>query len=231
MDYFESYYVPEVALWGFGWTFPFSEHLNLGLTFLRSETRENRRLLLDRLEFMLERYLPSSRLVEGRTLIHRRGALIPMGLARRIHDDSCLVVGDAAGFVGAFTGVGITYAMHSATVAAEVAIEALRKKDLSAKFLSLYPRRWRRSKKYRRLLIMEYLRKVFLFIHRVDSQFLNKMKFVFNVVAYPAQGQRLRLVELVRILLYPLLGNPDVKTILSVKPGKGTSSSVFGKGG
>ena len=231
MDYFESYYVPGIALWGFGWSFPFSEHLNLGLTFLRTEIRENRRLLLDRVEFMLERYLPSSRLVKERTMIHRRGALIPMGLARRIHDDSCLVVGDAAGFVGAFTGVGITYAMHSGTVAAEVAIEALDRKDFSAKFLSLYPRRWRRSKKYRKLLIMEYLKKIFLWIHRVDSQFLNKIKYVFNVMAYPAQGRRLRFVELVRVVFYPLLGNPEVKTVHRIKPGKAASGSMVGKGG
>jgi geranylgeranyl reductase family protein len=230
MDYFECYYVPEIAKWGFGWLFPFSQHLNLGLCFLRSEVGKNRGLLLDRLNFMLHNYPPSSQLVERRAVILRRGALIPMDLARRIHDDSCLVVGDAAGFVAAFTGVGITYALHSGAAAAEVAIEALRSGDFSAAFLAQYPRRWCSSKKFKRLRLMNLLKRVLLVIHRIDPQFTNKIKFIFNIFFSYPKDQHVRVAEIIRIVFYPLLGNPKVKAIRRVDPHKGTSKVAIGKG-
>ncbi len=69
MDYWESYYLPEIARWGFGWVFPFAEHMHLGLCFLKSEMNHKQRLLLDRLEFMLTDYVPSSSRVSNLQLL------------------------------------------------------------------------------------------------------------------------------------------------------------------
>ncbi len=220
MDYWESYYVPEIARWGFGWVFPFAEHMHLGLCFLKSEMNHKQRLLLDRLEFMLTDYVPSLSRVSNLRLLLRRGALIPMGLARSIHDDSCLVVGDAAGFVGTLSGAGISYAMHAAVIAAHVANEALDSDDFSAPSLNRYPRRWHQTRKYKALKIMDIMKKVFLQIHKIDPQALNKLLFLFGVLRSPPEGARLPSRDILRVLLYPLLGNPSVRAASVVAPRK-----------
>jgi len=220
MDFWASYYVPRIATWGFGWIFPFAHHLHLGLCFLRSEIGNRERVLLDRLEFMLNDYAHSSTLVGKRRMISRRGALIPMELAARIHGDSCLVVGDAAGLVGAFSGSGIAYAMHSGRAAARTADEALRKGDFSAAFLSSYPARWQKTRKYKALKVMDVLKKILLVVHRVDPQALNKLMFLFGVIRSGGGPDRLRWHEMLRILFYPALGNPCVKTTSVVPPRK-----------
>jgi len=231
VDYFEGFFVREAGATSFGWMFPFADHVNFGMAFLRSEMRKNRRVLQDLLDFMLRRYEPSSRLTKGRRLLRKRGALIPMKLAKRFHGDSCLVVGDAAGFVAAMTGVGITYAMHSGLYAAETAIEALDKRDFSEAFLARYPRRWRRSRKYRKLWVMDVLRRGFLLIHRVDPQFMNKVNFFLNIQFFKAQGKGLGFLDGIRVLFYPLLGRPDLRLVRVSKPRKGAASGNLVKSG
>ena len=230
-DAFEGFFVREKGASSFGWMFPFADHLNLGFAFLRSEMRKNRHVLQDLTDFMLRRYEPSSRFAQGRRLLRKRGALIPMKLAKRFHGDSCLVVGDAAGFVAAMTGVGITYAMHSGLYAAEAAVEALTREDFSAAFLERYAQRWRRSRKYRRLRIMDVLRRAFLLIHRVDPQFMNKVTFFLNIVFFKPEGKGLRFLDGIRVLLYPLLGRPDLRLVRVSKPKKGDVSADLGKTG
>jgi flavin-dependent dehydrogenase len=58
-------------------------------------------------------------------------------------DDGVLLVGDAQGFLDPFTGEGIFAALRSAEVAAEVADEALRGGDCSARALAPAHRRHR----------------------------------------------------------------------------------------
>lgn len=59
--------------------------------------------------------------------------------------DGALLVGDAAGYYDPFTGQGIFRALRSAELAAQVADEALRAGDLSARALAPYDRAWRRA--------------------------------------------------------------------------------------
>jgi menaquinone-9 beta-reductase len=56
----------------------------------------------------------------------------------------CLLIGDAAGFYDPFTGQGVTFALMTAALAAEVAHEALRRGDGSRRVLRQYGHRRRR---------------------------------------------------------------------------------------
>ena len=54
------------------------------------------------------------------------GAALPMGFNRTPHyRDGLLLVGDAGGMVNPFNGEGIAYAMESAAIAAQCAVQAL----------------------------------------------------------------------------------------------------------
>lgn len=54
------------------------------------------------------------------------GAALPMGFNRTPHyREGLLLVGDAGGMVNPFNGEGIAYAMHSARIAAECAVQAM----------------------------------------------------------------------------------------------------------
>ena len=70
------------------------------------------------------------------------GAALPMGFNRTPHyRDGLLLVGDAGGMVNPFNGEGIAYAMQSAALAAECAIQALARADGPARERALrhYP--------------------------------------------------------------------------------------------
>jgi flavin-dependent dehydrogenase len=60
---------------------------------------------------------------------------------RRQSTAGCLLLGDAAGFYDPFTGQGVTFALLTALLAAEVVGRALAENDLSERRLSEYARR------------------------------------------------------------------------------------------
>jgi len=72
-----------------------------------------------------------------------RQKILPLGAIERTYGDRLLAVGDAAGLVKPTTGGGIHYSILSASLAADVAVDALRRDRLDAEALSLYERRWR----------------------------------------------------------------------------------------
>ncbi len=71
-----------------------------------------------------------------------RGAALPMGFNRQPHyANGMLLLGDAGGMVNPFNGEGIAYAMESASLAAEVVVQALARPEGAARELALagYP--------------------------------------------------------------------------------------------
>jgi flavin-dependent dehydrogenase len=68
---------------------------------------------------------------------------LPLNRIVRTYGERLLVVGDAAGLVKPTTGGGIYYSLVSASIAADVLVEALSEDDLSASRLAEYERRWR----------------------------------------------------------------------------------------
>ena len=81
--------------------------------------------------------------------VHSEGArprlkFLPLRTISRTFGDRLLVVGDAAGLVKPTTGGGIHYSIVSASLACDVAENALRRDRLEAGALSVYQSRWRR---------------------------------------------------------------------------------------
>jgi digeranylgeranylglycerophospholipid reductase len=69
---------------------------------------------------------------------------LPLGPIDHTFGDRLLVIGDAAGLVKPTTGGGIYYSIVSASLAAEVAVDALERDRLDAPSLAAYEVRWRR---------------------------------------------------------------------------------------
>ncbi|UNT00501.1 geranylgeranyl reductase family protein [Streptomyces tubbatahanensis] len=112
---------------GYSWIFPLGDgRVNVGLGVLndsRTGSMQTRRLL----ETWLARTPAAWGLREdGNADGPLRGAALPMGFNRLPHyRDGLVLIGDAGGMVNPCNGEGITYAMESAELAADVAGQAL----------------------------------------------------------------------------------------------------------
>jgi geranylgeranyl reductase family protein len=72
-----------------------------------------------------------------------RQKILPLGAIDRTFGDRMIAIGDAAGLVKPTTGGGIYYSIVSASLAADVAVDALARDRLDAQTLSAYERAWR----------------------------------------------------------------------------------------
>jgi geranylgeranyl reductase family protein len=99
-----------VAKSGYGWIFPHRGYYSVGIGGLSSRLRHPRQAMLQ--------FLKKNGFSEKQRL---HGHLIPQGgNTRRIALGRVLLAGDAAGFVDAFTGEGICYALSSGKIAGQV---------------------------------------------------------------------------------------------------------------
>jgi geranylgeranyl reductase family protein len=99
-----------VADGGYGWIFPHRGYYSVGIGGLSSRLHHPRKVMLQ--------FLKKNGFSEGQRL---HGHLIPQGgNEMRTALGRVLLAGDAAGFVDAFTGEGICYALSSGKIAGQV---------------------------------------------------------------------------------------------------------------
>lgn len=108
--------------WGYGWVFPKSERLSVGVAVFQSK----RHGLKDAFHTLL------SRLHLNEYPLQVYGHPIPTGgRNREIKRDRVLLAGDAAGLNDPLSGEGIAHAVHSGKIAAEHVAAALESGDFS----------------------------------------------------------------------------------------------------
>jgi len=113
---------------GYGWVFPKREHFSVGVAGLLSEFKEPKSVFVNFLKKL-----------NFNTDIRFHAHLIPAGgYEREVCSDRIILVGDAAGYVDAFYGEGIQYAIHSGKLAADVILESHKKGDFSKEELTKY---------------------------------------------------------------------------------------------
>jgi geranylgeranyl reductase family protein len=130
---------------GYGYVFPKRAHVDAGVGFLLSFFKA--RLEGSPWDHHV-RFIEDARakgIVRGAARReHFKAYRIPLGgPLPRTSTDRVLLAGDAAGFVNAYTGEGIYYAMVSGEHAGETAARALARGDCSARSLAEYEGRWR----------------------------------------------------------------------------------------
>jgi flavin-dependent dehydrogenase len=133
--------------YGYGYVFPKSGHLNVGVGFkldyylanLRGEHYAHHQAFVGDLK--------SKQLVTGQSnRANFRAFPLPIsGPLARTYADRVLLAGDAGGFVNAVTAEGIYYAMVSGDLAARAALAAIRSGNFGSAQLRGYENAWKRE--------------------------------------------------------------------------------------
>jgi geranylgeranyl reductase family protein len=132
---------------GYGYVFPKTAHVDAGVGFLLSFFKrelsgspyEHHRRFL---EEAVDKNWVSGRSNQANFKAYR----LPLGgPIARTYADGVLLAGDAAGFVNAYTGEGIYYAMVTGQLAGDAAARALAEGDASAARLAAYQVAWQRE--------------------------------------------------------------------------------------
>ena len=136
-----------IAPGGYAWVFPKGHQTaNIGLVMIPEPG--NPKTPIQYLNEFVQARFP------GRSILAQVVGGIPItNVLSKMVADGYLAVGDAAHQSDPLTAGGITNGMHGGLFAAEVAIQAIKQNDTSARFLSQYERRWDAEfgKLYRRL--------------------------------------------------------------------------------
>jgi geranylgeranyl reductase family protein len=101
--------------YGYGWVFPKTDHLSVGLYTLAPRTRNIRTELCA--------YARSKGLADGESAAVEAFRLPVGGFVLRAPKCPVYIVGDAGGFADALTGEGIYYALESGRLAGETAVD------------------------------------------------------------------------------------------------------------
>jgi geranylgeranyl reductase family protein len=133
--------------YGYGYVFPKTSHLNVGVGFkldyylsnLRGEHYTHHQAFVD--------HLKSKHLITGRSnRANFRAFPLPIsGPLARTYADRVLLAGDAGGFVNALTAEGIYYGMVSGELAARAALDAIRSGSFAGAQLHGYEAAWKQE--------------------------------------------------------------------------------------
>ncbi|NIA19438.1 MAG: geranylgeranyl reductase family protein [Xanthomonadaceae bacterium] len=117
-DFIEFYYLKELPE-GYAWIFPYQNVVSVGigdtLQSLKKEDINLKRVLDD---FITHHPIAAGKL-QGHTIVHKAGGIIPVTIPAALHGTSTLLLGDAAGLANIIHGGGIYHARKSAVIASE----------------------------------------------------------------------------------------------------------------
>lgn len=110
--------------WGYGWCFPKGESLNIGIGCRVDKAKG----LREKWEKLLTKIANDKDIKISE--FEKTSARVPLGgNSERIFGRRSMLVGDAAGLVSSVSGEGISFAIESGRLAADVATEAVRDKS------------------------------------------------------------------------------------------------------
>jgi electron transfer flavoprotein-quinone oxidoreductase len=132
------------AVFPVGYSFFTAEGFHIGLGCYMDWWQKNPHYYLRKM-FALEGVQKQIALCDGQAREFQNHLVTFLTAPARTYSDSVMLVGDAAGFACPFEAEGVYYAMVSGELAAEVAVKAIGRGDVSAEALSEYETRWKQS--------------------------------------------------------------------------------------
>ncbi len=134
--YIHLFFGRDVAPLGYAWIFPKAFSANVGLGILEKGAR------MKAYEYLIKFIKEHEEIFKDAQPIEINGGGVPVAHFTEMVADGVMLVGDAAQLVNPIHGGGMTRAIHSSIMAAEVADKALRKGDVSKEMLKEYERMW-----------------------------------------------------------------------------------------
>ncbi len=147
---------------GYGWVFPKSSHLSIGVGTYSQKIKS--------LKHYLTAYVKSKDEKNSASITTVKGHLIPCMPCKNsvFADDRGLLVGDAAGFTDPVTGEGIYFALKGALIASEVILNAV---ESGHKHMELY----------NKLLNKEFLKEL-TYAKRLGYLLYNHPRLVYKIL-------------------------------------------------
>jgi len=142
-DTLELYYGDSVAPGGYGWIFPKSRGVTVGVGF---PVPKRKGRISDYLDFFVKNHPIAHHKLQNARIYRKTGGIVPMkGVVSETFSDNLIIVGDAAGHVSPISAEGIYYSMICAMNAANVTIEAVSENDFSKNKLKKYEKEWKKE--------------------------------------------------------------------------------------
>ena len=135
-NYIHLFFGNEVSPLGYAWIFPKAFSANVGLGILEKGAKMR---AYDYLKKFIEEH---EDIFKNASPIEINSGGVPVAHFTGMAADGVMLVGDAAQLVNPIHGGGIVRAMHSSIMAAEVAEQALKEKNLSKERLMEYENMW-----------------------------------------------------------------------------------------
>jgi len=167
------YYGNDIAPGGYVWIFPKGSTMaNVGIGIKTSKEGDRTA------KKFLDRFIERHPLIfqEASAVEFNSGGVPVRQTVEALAGDGLMIVGDAAQLVNPITGGGIKLAMISGKMAAEVAVESIKKGDVSRRQLSAYQRQWD-AEHGKRLKKMVKLQR---FTERLTNEDFNKLAAILT---------------------------------------------------
>jgi digeranylgeranylglycerophospholipid reductase len=133
-----SQYAPR----GYAWAFPRGNgRVRLGVGVLHPDCDDDARVYLDRIMHELPQF--AGKFKDASPIEYHTGLFPSEGPVERFSRDGLLLAGDSGGHGSTLVGEGIRFAIYSGQLAGQVAAEAVKVGDTSAKALSRFDKQWR----------------------------------------------------------------------------------------
>ncbi len=128
--YFDSY--------GYLWVFPKNKDLaNIGFGAFKNTEKINTKQIFNQL---LKKIAPKAQMIKPYA-----GCVPCSGPIKKTYHDRLLICGNAAGQVHAGVGEGIYYALEAGQLAAQTALQSLKRNNFKQSFLKKYEKAWKKS--------------------------------------------------------------------------------------
>lgn len=134
--YIHLFFGREVAPLGYAWIFPKAFSANVGLGILEKGAK------MCAYDYLIKFIKDNPEMFARAQPIEINAGGVPVAHFTEMVAEGVMLIGDAAQLVNPIHGGGITRAMHSSLMAAEVAGEALKKGDVSKDMLAGYEKMW-----------------------------------------------------------------------------------------
>ncbi|MCD6373892.1 MAG: NAD(P)/FAD-dependent oxidoreductase [Caldisericaceae bacterium] len=197
------YFLPDLYPWGYGWIFPNKLESNIGVGSILPEL--DKEPLKQKLFYFIESFKPTAKLLQGRKIVDKKGGYIPMWMLNTLSDDSQLLLGDAAGMVSPLFGAGIDYAIEAAEASAPVIEKAIKTQNFSATSLKDY------DQQVEKRFGLELKKQMLLARIIIFSKKFGKL-WPVKILAVVAFGSKYTRWNKIKILAYPWLGKPTIKS-------------------